>query len=310
MHIGILGTPDNPYVIDLQRAAREHFPELATTVLRFGEMRVGIGNRAIEQAVPLALNLSDAKQQAGFELAVNGAGSEIDSLVVRSMPIGSLEQVIFRMDCLQTWLSRGVAVHNPPHSLEIAIDKWLCLQRLNEAGVPVPATICCQTRNAAMAAFEMLGGDVLVKPIFGGEGRGILRANDKDLAWRIFGTLQQLGQVLYVQQFLEHFGYDIRVLFVGCERYAIRRVAEPGQWRTNISQGSRAEPHCLTGEQADIAERSRIAVGGTLLGVDLLPTLDGRVVVLEVNAVPGWRGLAKALNVDIAREFLKTISRA
>lgn len=52
--------------------------------------------------------------------------------------IGSLEQVIFRMDCLQTWLSRGVAVHNPPRSLEVAIDKWLCLQRLNEVGVPVP----------------------------------------------------------------------------------------------------------------------------------------------------------------------------
>ncbi len=310
MHIGILGTPDSPYVIDLQRAAREHFPELTTTVLRFGEMRVGIGNRAIEQAVPLAVNLADATLPAVAELAANDAGSEINALIVRSMPIGSLEQVIFRMDCLQTWLSRGVAVHNPPRSLEVAIDKWLCLQRLNEVGVPVPATICCQSRHAAMEAFEMLGGDVLVKPIFGGEGRGILRANDKDLAWRIFGTLQQLGQVLYVQQFLEHFGYDIRVLFVGGESYAIRRVAELGEWRTNISQGSRAEPHCLTGEQADIAERSRVAVGGTLLGVDLLPTRDGRVVVLEVNAVPGWRGLAKALNVDIAGEFLKTIFRA
>jgi tetrahydromethanopterin:alpha-L-glutamate ligase len=310
MHIGILGTADNPYVIDLQRAARDHFSGLTTSVLRFGEMRVGIGDRAIEQAVPLAVNLTDAAPSAVSELAASGAGGEIDTLIVRSMPIGSLEQVIFRMDCLQTWLSRGVAIHNPPRSLEVAIDKWLCLQRLSEVGVPVPATICCQTRNAAMEAFELLGGDVLVKPIFGGEGRGILRANDKDLAWRIFGTLQQLGQVLYVQQFLEHYGYDIRVLFVGRESYAIRRVAEPGQWRTNISQGSRAEPHCLTGEQADIAERSRIAVGGTFLGVDLLPTRDGRVLVLEVNAVPGWRGLAKALNVDIACEFLKTVSRA
>lgn len=294
MHIGILGSADNPYVIELQRAASAHFPSLTTEVLRFADLQVGIGEAAIQRAAPL-----------------RGANSSLacEALIVRSMPIGSLEQVIFRMDCLQTWQSRGVAVHNPPRSLEIAIDKWLCLQRLSDAGIPVPATICCQTRSAAMEAFEVLGGDVLVKPLFGGEGRGILRASDKDLAWRMFGTLQQLGQVLYIQQFVEHFGYDIRVLFVGDEIYSIRRIAADGEWRTNISQGSRAEPHPLTGEQADMALRSRDAVGGSFLGVDLLPARDGRLLVLEVNAVPGWRGLAQALKVDIAKVFLSWVAR-
>ncbi len=299
MRIGILGSADNPYVLDLQRAAREHFLDMNTRVLRFADLQVGIGTPAIEQAAPLVPKHVDPQLPAPHEL---------DALIIRGMPLGSLEQVIFRMDCLQTWLSRGVQVHNPPQSLEIAIDKWLCLQRLSEARVPVPPTICCQTRADAMEAFERLGGDVLVKPLFGGEGRGILRANNKDLAWRMFGTLQQLGQVLYVQQFIEHFGYDIRVLFVGEQTYSIRRVAPAGDWRTNISQGSHAEPHPLTNQQAELAERSRAAVGGSLLGIDLLPARDGRLFVLEVNAVPGWRGLAKALKVDIAREFLNVVS--
>jgi tetrahydromethanopterin:alpha-L-glutamate ligase len=294
MHIGILGTPESPYVVELQRAANTHFPGMTTEVLKFGDLQVGIGEPAIQCAAPLG--------------GVAGP-TACDALIVRSMPIGSLEQVIFRMDCLQTWQSRGVAIHNPPRSLEIAIDKWLCLQRLDEAGVKVPATLCCQTRSSAIEAFETLGGDVLVKPLFGGEGRGILRVSDKDLAWRLFGTLQQIGQVLYVQQFVEHFGYDIRVLFVGNEHYCIRRVATAGEWRTNISQGSQAEPHRLTSEQAEVAQRSREAVGGTLLGVDLLPTRDGRLLVLEVNAVPGWRGLAQALKVDIARTFLSWVAR-
>lgn len=294
MHIGILGSPDNPYVIELQRAAKAYFPSMTTEVLRFGDLQVGIGEPTIERAAPLR----------GTD-----SSKTCEALIVRSMPIGSLEQVIFRMDCLQTWQSRGVAVHNPPRSLEIAIDKWLCLQRLSDAGIAVPATICCQTRSAAMEAFEVLGGDVLVKPLFGGEGRGILRAGDKDLAWRMFGTLQQLGQVLYIQQFVEHFGYDIRVLFVGDETYSIRRIAVGGEWRTNISQGSRAESHPLTDEQADMAVRSRDAVGGSLLGVDLLPARDGRLLVLEVNAVPGWRGLAQTLKVDIAKTFLNWIVR-
>ncbi|MCA9180595.1 MAG: RimK family alpha-L-glutamate ligase [Planctomycetales bacterium] len=293
MHIGILGSLDNPYVMELQRAASANFPGMTTEVLRFADLQVGIGESAIERAVPLK---------------GDGSSSTCTALIVRSMPIGSLEQVIFRMDCLQTWQSRGVAVHNPPRSLEIAIDKWLCLQRLSDAGVPVPATVCCQTRSAAMEAFEGLGGDVLVKPLFGGEGRGILRASDKDLAWRMFGTLQQLGQVLYVQQFVEHFGYDIRVLFVGDESYAIRRIAAEGEWRTNIAQGSRAEPHALSGEQADMALRARDSVGGSLLGVDLLPARDGRLLVLEVNAVPGWRGLSQTLKVDIAKAFLNWVA--
>jgi tetrahydromethanopterin:alpha-L-glutamate ligase len=36
--------------------------------------------------------------------------------------------------------------------------------------------------------------------------------------------------------------------------------------------------------------------------VDLLPAADGRLLVLEVNAVPGWRGLAEATGRDIADE--------
>ncbi len=299
MHIGILGTPDNPYVMELQRAACEHFPELTTEVLKFGDLQVGIGSAPAQCAAPLS--------QDG--LGNRESSVVCDALIVRSMPIGSLEQVIFRMDCLQTWQSRGVPVHNPPRSLEIAIDKWLCLQRLAEVDVPVPETICCQTRSAAMQAFEVLGGDVLVKPLFGGEGRGILRADSKDLAWRMFGTLQQLGQVLYVQQFVEHLGYDIRVLFVGDQQFAIRRQAAAGEWRTNISQGSYAQPHHLTRPQQELAQRSREAVGGGLLGVDLLPARDGRLFVLEVNAVPGWRGLARALEVDVAKAFLGWVMR-
>lgn len=319
MHIGILGAADNPYVMELERAASKHFPELTTEVLKFGDLQVGIGSEAAQQAAPL----SDRERSSGglsssrlssSHLSSGGPGRRdvptgCDALIIRSMPIGSLEQVIFRMDCLQTWQSRGVAVHNPPRSLEIAIDKWLCLQRLAEVDVPVPQTICCQTRSAAMQAFEVLGGDVLVKPLFGGEGRGILRADNKDLAWRIFGTLQQLGQVLYVQQFVEHLGYDIRVLFVGEQQFAIRRHAATGQWRTNISQGSCAQPHQLTATQQAMAERSREAVGGGLLGVDLLPARDGRLFVLEVNAVPGWRGLARALEVDVAKTFLSWVMR-
>src|SRR5205823_8693181 len=93
-----------------------------------------------------------------------------DAVVVRTMPPGSLEQVVFRMDVLHRLQARGVAVLNPPRALEVCVDKYLASACLEAAGLPVPPTVVCQDAETALAAFERLGGDVIVKPIFGSEG--------------------------------------------------------------------------------------------------------------------------------------------
>jgi ribosomal protein S6--L-glutamate ligase len=173
----------------------------------------------------------------------------------------------------------------------------------------VPPTIACQTRDQALEAYQLLGGDVLVKPLFGGEGRGIIRLQDPDLAWRTLSTLQQLGQVLYVQQFIPNFGYDIRVFIIGDRLFSIRRQAKDGSYRTNVSLGGTARPHQLTELQREMAVRAAAAVDGSVVGVDLLPAQDGRLLVLEVNAVPGWRGVASSLSIDIAKEFVQYVAR-
>ncbi len=64
---------------------------------------------------------------------------------------------------------------------------------MRRVDLTIPGTTVCQTRNTAMEAFEAWGGDVVVKPLFGGEGRGIVRVDDPDMAWRVFSTLEQIG---------------------------------------------------------------------------------------------------------------------
>jgi ribosomal protein S6--L-glutamate ligase len=176
------------------------------------------------------------------------------------------------------------------------------------AGLRVPRTIVCQSPDEAMAAFEALGGDVVVKPLFGSEGRGIARLQDETLAGRAFRLLAQLGSVLYVQEFIPHNGCDIRVLIIGERMFAIRRRST-NDWRTNISRGAIAERIELTAEVAEIARRAAEAIGAPLAGVDLLPDRDGQLYAIEVNAVPGWKALAAALNVDIARVVLEFVER-
>src|SRR4051812_8078111 len=138
--------------------------------------------------------------------AITDPFAETDAIIVRTMPPGSLEQVVFRMDVLHRAQSRGVRVWNSAAALETCIDKYLATAKLAAAGLPVPPTVACQTADDALKAFLEIGGDVVVKPLFGSEGRGMLRVSDPDMAWRTFRTLERTQSVIYLQQFVRHPG--------------------------------------------------------------------------------------------------------
>jgi RimK family alpha-L-glutamate ligase len=227
----------------------------------------------------------------------------VDALLVRSMPPGSLEQVVFRMDALAQLEAAGVRVVNPPKAIEAAVDKYLATARLQAAGMLVPPTVVCQTADEALAAYETLGGDVVVKPLFGGEGRGLSRVTDAAIARRVFMALEQIGSVLYLQQFVPHDGVDWRLMVIGGDVLGMKRI-NPDDWRTNISLGARPAPLEVTVELAQLARRAAAAVGASVAGVDLLPGRDGRLYAIEVNAVPGWRALAGVTGVDVAERVL------
>jgi ribosomal protein S6--L-glutamate ligase len=225
------------------------------------------------------------------------------------MPPASLEQVVFRMDMLAQLASQGVRIVNSPRAIEAAVDKYLATARLEQAGLLVPETVVCQGVAQAMEGFATLGGDVVVKPIFGGEGRGIVRVSDEALAERTFKALGQIGSVLYLQKFISHEGADLRLLTLGDKVLGMRR-RNANDWRTNISRGATGEPLRVTDELAELALRAAAAVGAEIAGVDLLPGRDGRLYALEVNAVPGWRALGRVSEVDVANLVLQYLEKA
>src|SRR5262245_33824939 len=287
MRFAVLAAPESWYARDLTRAAAgDHevmtfpFSEVSARIDAHGQTRVLCGSRDL---------------------------AEFDAVLVRTMPPGSLEQVVFRMDCLGRFEAAGGVVINPARAVEAAVDKFLTSAKLAAAGLLTPRTICCQTADDALAAFEQLGGDVVLKPLFGSEGRGITRLADPALAERAFKMLAQLGAVLYLQEFIPHAGADLRLLVIG-ERILAMRRRNPLDWRTNISRGATAEPLTPDDSQIEMARRAAAAVGAPLAGVDLLPGRDGRLYTIEVNAVPGWKGLAKASGVDVARLVLDFVA--
>ena len=277
MHLAILSCGTGWHVADLARACRELGHR--ATPLDFRRLAAGVA--------------SAPEPLAGF-----------DAVVVRTMPPGSLEQVVFRMDLLGRAEARGVPVVNAPRCLEAAIDKYLTTARLDAAGLPVPPTVVCQDAEGALEAFRALGGDVVVKPLFGSEGRGMVRVSDPELAWRTFRTLERTQCVLYLQQFIRHPGWDLRVLVLGGRALTAMRRFANGGWRTNIAQGGRGEVVRLSAEEERLALRAAQAVGTPVAGVDLLPG-PGGWYILEVNAVPGWRALAPVTGVDVAAEMVR-----
>jgi RimK family alpha-L-glutamate ligase len=222
-----------------------------------------------------------------------------DAVIVRGIPRGSLEQVIFRVDALHALVARGVTCVNGPRAIERTIDKFLASALLARAGVPTPRTIACERPEDALDAFEELGGDVIVKPLFGSMGAGMARVDDADVAYRVFHALALERAVYYLQEALPHGGHDLRAFVVGGRVLAaIERVG--AGWRLNLARGARARAAELSAEQERVCLEAAEVVGADYAGVDLLRAADGREYVLELNTIPGWRGLQDTTGADVA----------
>ena len=253
---------------------------------------------------------------AGLRSGEIGESREIfdaDAVLARIIPDGSLEQIIYRVDALHWIEERGVMVMNSPRAIERSVDKFYTTALMQEAGLPTPETVVCERAADAMAAIRTMlgrrgedgrhdeGDDVVIKPIFGSMGHGMTRVSDPDVAFRVVRALEQIRAVFYVQRAVDHGGRDVRVFVVGgAVLGAIERHAPEGEWRTNVSRQGTALPFELPPEWSVLAVRAAATVGADYAGVDLLPSRDGRVFVLEVNGIPGWQGLQQATGLDVA----------
>src|SRR5262249_45833224 len=236
----------------------------------------------------------------GAALSVQDAAlGDAAAVVVRAIPGGSLEQIIFRVDALHRLTRLGIAVVNGPRCIERTVDKYHTSFLLEEAGLPTPGTSLGERLEAGMAALEALGGDVVLKPLFGAEGRGIVRICDPDVAYRTFRALELTRSVYYLQAHVPNEGRDIRAFVVGDAVVGAMSRRGAG-WKTNVAQGATVEALDLPSDLAKLAVEAARVVEADYAGVDLLPHADGGYFVLEVNGIPGWQGLQRTTSVDVA----------
>ena len=268
-----------------------------------------LSNAAKKQCVDLRLK-PFSKIKTNLQFGIRDSSIDADAVIVRSMPIGSLEQVIFRMDALRFWQNSGVGIFNSPVGLESAIDKALSFIKFDAAKIPFPRTGVFQTADDAQSFFDERDSDVIVKPIFGSEGRGLIRIAEEEIAYRVFSGLQRTQNVIYCQEFINNIACDIRILLIGDEHFSVERK-NAKSWISNAAMGGETFAYQPSDEELELARAAALAVDVEIAGVDLIRTTDNQLFVLEVNAVPGWRSLNSTINqtgkIDIAAKVIDYI---
>ena len=216
--------------------------------------------------------------------------------------------------CLATSRSRyltrfvdayDVPVVNDPETAAVCADKAHNSLVLAEAGVPTPATEVAFTKEAALSTIESFGYPCVLKPVVGSWGRLMAKIDSRSAAEAILEHKETLGhyehKLFYVQEFVEKPGRDIRVVTTDGDPVAgMARSSE--HWLTNAAQGAETEAIEIAPDVADLVERASEAVGGGLLGVDLMEVGgagSGEYTVHEVNHTVEFKALDEVTDVDV-----------
>jgi RimK family alpha-L-glutamate ligase len=236
-------------------------------------------------------------------LHIDGFGNTLpDAVVVRTMSGGTFEAVTLRLGVLHALRELGVTVWNDARAIERCVDKSMTSFLLARAGIPTPSTWAMESYEQAYAIVERetAEGPLVLKPLFGSQGRGLkLVHKPEDLP-----TIEETpGRVYYLQRFIgvkRRGGYhDFRILVVqGRIVAAMRRHST--HWVTNVKRGGRPVAVVINEEMKTLALQSAMAVGANFVGVDIVYGTDDRPAVLEVNSMPAWSGLQKVAAVNIA----------
>jgi len=250
---------------------------------------------------PLADIAFDTRYPSGIAIPTF-VGALPAGVIVRSISAGTFEAVTRRLGILHALTHLGVPVWNSAKAIERCVDKSTTTFFLANAGIPTPETFAVEGPDNAKAivARETPQGPLVLKPLFGSQGRGIkLIRSIEDLP-----DPDEIDNVYYLQRLVVRNGppyRDYRIFVSNGEILGMMGRCADG-WITNIARGAKAES--VTGplrqKLEELALAATSAVGADFAGIDIVQGCEGNLLVLEVNSMPAWTGLQSVVPVRIA----------
>ena len=197
----------------------------------------------------------------------------------------------------------GVDVINCLKTGIFAGNKLYTHMLLKKEGVPIPHATVAFSQEAALETLEKIGYPKVIKPTVGSWGRMISKINDRDSAEGIIESREKMYpiyQIHYLEEFVKRPPRDIRAIMVGDKVVAaIYRHSGNGNWKTNMALGGRAEKCEVTNELEEICIKTKNAVQGQIVGVDLMESDDRGLLVHEVNNTTEFKNTVRVCEVDI-----------
>ncbi len=251
--------------------------------------------------VPMRLEACAFTTKSPSGLDLDGFGAALpDAVLVRTIAGGGFESVTMRLGILHALRELGVMVWNDARAIERCVDKSMTSFLLARSGIGTPDTWAVQGRDAACAIVEREAtrGPLVLKPLFGSQGRGLrlIRTADE------LPPPGEIAGVYYLQRFVgvERDGFHDFRLLVSRGRVVAAMMRHSKEWITNIKRGGRPVTVVANDDTRALAVRAAAAVGADFAGVDILYDRDQRPSVLEVNSMPAWSGLQKVTSAGIA----------
>ena len=188
-------------------------------------------------------------------------------------------------------------------------NKMFMTLLLKKNNIPTPKTYFSFSSESAAENLEKVGFPLVIKPVIGSWGRGVMQLKDKDTMEAVFEirdiTDSPHDRIYYLQELIQRPPRDIRVITVGDEAIAAMYRKSSGGFKTNIALGADPELCEITKEMGDMAVKASKAMGGGILGVDMMEDEQRGLVVHEVNNTVEFKGLARVAKRNIPKEMIE-----
>ena len=246
--------------------------------------------------------LHNKEDEKGFEV------SPIDTIAIIR---GSVVRKDSWLDIISTLEKHSICVVNSRQTINVCADKYRTSLRLSDYGIKQPKTVLVSDPEKSALAFDKLDTDfpIIMKTLRGSKGVGVLFVESEKSLDSIVQLINKQDEDtdLLLQEYIKN-DYDVRVLVLGGKVLAtMKRPVIEGDFRSNVSLGSKPEKIKLTELEIEASLLAAKAVNGVWTAVDFIPSKNREKdapFIIEVNSSPGTEGIEEASGQNISKEII------
>lgn len=195
-----------------------------------------------------------------------------------------------------------------PFSIILSHNKFLTLLCFVERNLPVPKTFLAFKRKIIEESLDEITLPIVLKLLHGSKGIGVMFADSKQSARSIMDTLERFRQSIFIEEYVENPGEDVRAYVIGNEIFAMKRKARRDERRANIAIGGKGEAYKLKEKEMDLVLDAAHSLKMEICGIDFIPSYKGPVLI-EANVNAQFKGLEEATKVNIAKKILEFLKK-